>query len=179
MFAVIKTGGKQYKVAKDDVLVLERLDGAEGEVISFGEVLMMGTDGKVTIGEPMIDGAQVQAELLETRKGKKITVFKKKRRKNYKRTKGHRQMETVVRITDILAKGDKPTAKKAAAKPAAKKAAPKADAPKAKPAAKKEEPKKAAPKKAAPKKAAAAKPAAKKAAPKKAAPKKAAPKKKD
>ncbi len=197
MFAVIKTGGKQYKVAKDDVLVLERLDGAEGEVVSFGDVLMMGTDGNVTIGEPMIDGAQVQAELLETRKGKKITIFKKKRRKDYKRTKGHRQMETVVRITDILAKGDKPAAKKAAAKPAAKKAAPKAEpkteakakpaakkaAPKkavaAKPAAKKAAPKKAPAKKAAPKKAAAAKPAAKKAAPKKAAPKKAAPKKKD
>jgi large subunit ribosomal protein L21 len=136
MFAVIKTGGKQYKVAKDDVLVLERLDGAEGDTVSFGEVLMMGSDADVTIGAPMIEGAQVQAELLETRKGKKITVFKMKRRKNYRRTKGHRQMETVVRITDILAKGAKPAAKK----PAAKKAAPK---------------KEAAPKKAAPKKAAA------------------------
>ena len=75
MFAVIKTGGKQYKVAKNDVLILERLDGEEGETVSFGEVLMMGSDDNVTIGEPMIAGAQVTAELLETRKGKKITVF--------------------------------------------------------------------------------------------------------
>ncbi len=161
MFAVIKTGGKQYKVAQNDVLVLERLDGAEGDTVSFGEVLMMGDDGKVTVGAPMIEGASVTAELLETRKGKKIIIFKKKRRKNYKRTKGHRQMETVVRITDILAKGAKPAAKKAAPKKAApvkaeeKPAASKAEAPK--PAAKK-----AAPKKAAVKKPAAKKPAAKK-----------------
>ncbi|VAV86667.1 LSU ribosomal protein L21p [hydrothermal vent metagenome] len=135
MFAVIKTGGKQYKVAKDDVLVLERLDGAEGDTVAFDNVLMMGSGDAITIGEPMIAGATVTAELLETRKGKKIIVFKKKRRKDYKRTKGHRQIETVVRITDILAKGQKPAAKKAtpkkaapkkpAAKPAAKKAAPK------------------------------------------------------
>lgn len=186
MFAVIKTGGKQYKVAKDDVLILERLNGAEGDLVSFGEVLMMGTEGDVTIGEPNIDGAQVNGELLETRKGKKINVFKFKRRKNYRRNKGHRQIETVVRITDILAKGEKPTAKKVAAKPTAKKAAPKpvtkkaepkadtAKKPAAKPVAKKAEPKQAAPKKAAP-----TKPAAKKTAPKKPAAKKAAPKKKD
>jgi len=164
MFAVIKTGGKQYKVAQNDVLTLERLDGAEGETISFDEVLMMGSDGKVTVGSPLIDGATVNAELLETRKGKKIIVFKKKRRKNYQRTKGHRQMETVVRITDILAKGEKPAAKPAAKAKAAPKAAakPKAE-PKAKAAAKpKAEPKaKAAPKTAAPKAKTAPKAAAK------------------
>ncbi|MBL4617661.1 MAG: 50S ribosomal protein L21 [Robiginitomaculum sp.] len=175
MFAVIKTGGKQYKVAKNDVLILERLDGEEGEIVSFGEVLMMGSDENVTIGEPMIAGAQVTAELLETRKGKKITVFKMKRRKGYRRTKGHRQFETVVRITDILAKGEKPTAKKAAVKKATPKAA--AVETEAKPEAKKATAKKPVAKKPAAK--AAAKPAAKKAAPKKAAPKKAAAKKED
>jgi len=187
MFAVIKTGGKQYKVAKNDVLILERLDGEQGETLSFGEVLMMDNDGDVTIGEPNIAGAQVQAELLETRKGKKITVFKKKRRKNYKRTKGHRQVETVVRITDILAKGEKPAAKKSVAKKAAPKkvaakaeatAKPAADKPVAKKSAAQPAAKKATAKPAA-KKAEAKKPAAKKAAPKKAAPKKAAAKKED
>ncbi len=185
MFAVIKTGGKQYKVTKNDVLVLERLAGEQGETVSFGEVLMLGDGDTVTIGEPNIDGAQVTAELLETRKGNKITVFKKKRRKDYRRTKGHRQMETVVRITDILAKDEKPAAKKAApkkttakkaepkkaeAKPAAKKKAPAKAA--AKPATKKAEPKKTAAKPAAAKKTAAKKPATKKAAPKKTAAKK-------
>ena len=191
MFAVIKTGGKQYKVAKNDVLVLERLAGEQGETVSFGEVLMLGDGDTVTIGEPNIDGAQVTAELLETRKGNKITVFKKKRRKDYRRTKGHRQMETVVRITDILAKGEKPAAKPAAKKAAPKKTAAKKAEPKkaeAKPAAKKKAPakspakpaaKKAEPKKTAAKPAAAKKPAAKKPATKKAAPKKAAAKKED
>ena len=143
MFAVIKTGGKQYKVAQNDILILERLEGEAGDTISFDNVLMMGSDADVTIGAPMIDGAQVTAELLETRKGKKIIVFKKRRRKDYKSTRGHRQFETVVRITDILAKGAKPTAKKAAPK----KAAPKKADPK--PAAKKAAPKKPATKPAA------------------------------
>lgn len=142
MFAVIQTGGKQYKVAKNDVVILERLDGDQGGEVKFDQVLMLGEGDDVTIGAPLVDGACVTAELLETRKADKILVFKKKRRKDYKRTAGHRQVETVVRITDILAKGSK-------AKPAAKKAAPKRKE------AKKAEPKKAAPKKAAPKKAAA------------------------
>lgn len=145
MFAVIQTGGKQYKVAKNQVVILERLDGDQGGEVQFDQVLMLGEGDDVTIGAPLVDGARVTGELLETRKGDKIRVFKKKRRKDYKRTAGHRQVETVVRITDILAKGEKPAAKKAAAKPAAKKDEAKAEAPK-----------KAAPKKAAPKKAAAA-----------------------
>ncbi len=158
MFAVIKTGGKQYKVAKGDVLIVERLDSEDGKTITFDEVLMMGEGDKITVGAPTIAGATVTADLLETRKGAKVIIFKKKRRKDYRRTKGHRQVETVVRVTDILAKGAKPAAKKAAAKPAAKKADDKA-APKAAPA------KKAPAKKAATaKKAPAKKPAAKKAA---------------
>ncbi|MDQ7078127.1 MAG: 50S ribosomal protein L21 [Robiginitomaculum sp.] len=112
MFAVIKTGGKQYKVAKGDVLIIERLDTEAGEAVVFDQVLMLGDGDDITVGSPVVEGAQVRAELLETRKGAKILVFKKKRRKNYRRTHGHRQYETVVRVTDILAKGAKPAAKK-------------------------------------------------------------------
>lgn len=168
MFAVIKTGGKQYKVAKGDVLIVEKLDVTDGDTVVFDEVLMMGEGDNITVGSPRIDGAEVRAELLETRKGAKIIIFKKKRRKDYRRTKGHRQFETVVRVTDILAKGAKPAAKKAAAKPAAKKVAAKKAPVKAaakaaaKPAAKKAPAKTAA--KPAAKKPAAKKPAAKKAA---------------
>ena len=150
MFAVIKTGGKQYKVAKGDVLIIEKLDSTEGEPVIFDQVLMLGDGDKVTIGEPLVAGAQVRAELLETRKGAKIIVFKKKRRKGYRRTKGHRQFETVVRVSEILPKGAKP-ATKPAAKPAAVKK------PAAKPAAKKAPAKPAAAKKPAVKKAASAK----------------------
>ncbi len=178
MFAVIKTGGKQYKVAKNDVLIVEKLDVNDGEAVVFDQVLMMGEGDNITVGSPIVEGAQVHAELLETRKGAKIIIFKKKRRKDYRRTKGHRQFETVVRVTDILAKGAKPaaakkavakpTAKKAEAKPVAEKKAPakKAEAKEAKPAAAKKAPAKpAAAKKAPAKKAAAKKPAAAKKAP--------------
>lgn len=177
MFAVIQTGGKQYKVAKNDVVILERLDGEQGGEVQFDQVLMLGEGDDVTIGAPLVDGARVTGELLETRKGDKIRVFKKKRRKDYKRTAGHRQVETVVRITDILAKGAKPAAKKAAPKKAApKKDEAKAEAP-AKAEAKKPAAKKPAAKKAAAKPAAKKATTAKKAAPKKAPAKKAAPKK--
>lgn len=166
MFAVIKTGGKQYKVAKDDVIKVERLSGEAGDSVQLDQVLAIsGDDGALTVGTPLLDGAFVSATLLEQARADKIVVFKKKRRQNYRRKAGHRQDLTVLRITDIAAKGAK--------KPAPKKAAEaKADTP-----AKKEKaetaPKKAAPKKAAPKKETAAKKApAKKAAPKKAAAKK-------
>jgi large subunit ribosomal protein L21 len=114
MYAVVKTGGKQYRVAKDDVLTIEKLDGEAGAVIELGQVLAI-NDGKgLTIGTPMIDGARVAATVLEQKKGEKVLIFKKKRRQNYRRTKGHRQQLTVIRISDILAKGQKAAAAKAA-----------------------------------------------------------------
>tara|TARA_R110000868_G_scaffold14669_1_gene67891 strand:- start:11095 stop:11679 length:585 start_codon:yes stop_codon:yes gene_type:complete len=127
MYAVVKTGGKQYRVAKDDVLTVEKLDGDAGAVVELENVLAM-DDGKgLTIGTPMIDGARVAATVLEQKKGEKVLIFKKKRRKNYRRTKGHRQQLTVIRISDILAKGQKAAAAKAA--PAADAPAAEADAP--------------------------------------------------
>jgi large subunit ribosomal protein L21 len=142
MYAVVKTGGKQYRVAKDDVLTIEKLDGEAGAVIELEQVLAI-NDGKgLTIGTPMVDGARVAATVLEQKKGEKVLIFKKKRRQNYRRTKGHRQQLTVIRISDILAKGQKAAAAKAKAAPAtdadapAKKAPAKAKA-KAKTAAKK------------------------------------------
>ena len=101
MFAVIKTGGKQYKVAKDDIIVVEKLDAEEGKKVTFDDVLMHGNDGDVTVGAPLVDGAKVTGEVIEQRKGAKVLVFKKKRRQNYRRKRGHRQLETVVRITGI------------------------------------------------------------------------------
>ncbi|MBC6403724.1 MAG: 50S ribosomal protein L21 [Hyphomonadaceae bacterium] len=101
MFAVIQTGGKQYKVARDDVIVVEKLDSEEGRTISFRNVLACGQGADVKIGEPLVRGAEVKGQVIEQRKGDKIIVFKKKRRKNYRRKKGHRQYETVVRITEI------------------------------------------------------------------------------
>jgi len=122
MYAVVKTGGKQYRVAKDDVLKIERLTGDEGDIITLDEVLMIGDGAEVTVGAPLIAGASVAAEIVEQTRGPKIVIFKKRRRQNYRRKKGHRQMLTVVKITDILTDGAKPSAKKAAAKkPAAKK----------------------------------------------------------
>ena len=127
MYAVVKTGGKQYRVAKDDVLTIEKLDGEAGAVIELEQVLAI-NDGKgLTIGTPMIDGARVAATVLEQKKGEKVLIFKKKRRKNYRRTKGHRQQLTVIRISDILAKGQKAAAAKAA--PAADADAPAKKAP--------------------------------------------------
>lgn len=135
MYAVIKTGGKQYKVAEGDRLVVEKIDGEAGDQVVFGEVLMLGGESGVTVGSPLIDGAQVIGELVEVRKGEKVIVFKKRRRQNYRRTKGHRQWEAFVAISEIVLPGAKPkTAAKAKAAPKAKaeEAAPaKAAAPKA------------------------------------------------
>lgn len=170
MFAVIKTGGKQYKVAKDDVIKVERLAGEAGDSVQLDEVLAIsGDDGALTVGAPLLDGAVVSATLLEQARADKIVVFKKKRRQNYRRKAGHRQDLSVLRITDIAAKG----AKKATAKGEAEaKAAAPAKEEKAEAAPKKAAPKKAPAKKAAPKAAAVKKAPAKKAAPKKAAAKK-------
>jgi large subunit ribosomal protein L21 len=104
MFAVIRTGGKQYKVAKDDVIAVEKLAGEAGAMIELGDVLMVGGDGAETrAGTPLLSGASVSAELVEHRRADKIIVFKKKRRQNYRRKNGHRQHQTVLRITGIHA----------------------------------------------------------------------------
>ena len=99
MFAVIRTGGKQYKVAKDDVISIEKLDGEAGSKVTFAEVLML--DG--AMGKPLVAGASVSAEIIETAKGEKVIAFKKKRRKNTHRKRGHRQTFTKVKITEIHA----------------------------------------------------------------------------
>ncbi len=137
MFAVIKTGGKQYKVAADDVLKIEKLEGEAGDIVTFDNVLMVGNGADITIGEPLIEGAMVAAELVETKKQRTVIIFKKNRRHNYRRRNGHRQLLTTVRITEILTGGKKPSAaaKKPAAKAETKPAAAKADT---KPAAKAE-----------------------------------------
>ena len=101
MFAVIRTGGKQYKVAKDDVITVEKLGGEPGAVIDFAEVLMIGDGAEVATGAPLIAGATVSATVVEQSRADKIIVFKKKRRHNYRRKNGHRQYQTVLRITGI------------------------------------------------------------------------------
>jgi large subunit ribosomal protein L21 len=101
MFAVIKTGGKQYKVAKDDVIEVEKIDLEAGKAVELGEVLMLSDGGMVEVGAPFLAGAKVSAEVVKQTRGDKIIVFKKKRRKNYRRKKGHRQDLTVLKITAI------------------------------------------------------------------------------
>jgi large subunit ribosomal protein L21 len=105
MYAVIKTGGKQYRVQPGDLLVVEKLAGEPGADVAFGEVLMLGEGEAVTLGAPTVDGASVQATLIETRKGDKVKIFKKIRRQGYRRTKGHRQVESVLRVTAIAGAG--------------------------------------------------------------------------
>lgn len=105
MYAVIKTGGKQYRVQAGDLLVVEKLDGEPGAEVAFGDVLMLGDGDKVTLGAPLVDGATVSGTLIETRKGEKVKIFKKIRRQGYRRTRGHRQTETVVRVTSIAGAG--------------------------------------------------------------------------
>jgi len=106
MYAVIKTGGKQYRVQPGDTIVVEKLDGDAGQELKFDSVLMLGGDKGVTLGAPLIDGAFVGATLIETRKGEKVKIFKKTRRQGYRRTNGHRQMETVLRIAGIDGAGE-------------------------------------------------------------------------
>ncbi|MCH9020569.1 MAG: 50S ribosomal protein L21 [Proteobacteria bacterium] len=136
MFAVIRTGGKQYRVAANDVISVEKLPGEAGATVELDEVLMLGDGAGTTIGAPLVEGARVRATVLEQMRAPKILVFKKKRRKNYRRTRGHRQDLTVLRITEVLATPAKPA--KAEPKPAAAKAEPKPKkaAPKPKQAAK-------------------------------------------
>lgn len=103
MFAVIKTGGKQYRVAANDVLTIEKLEAVAGDIVEFNEILMVGVGADATIGAPFVAGALVKAEVVEQNRGKKVIAFKKRRRQNSKRSRGHRQHHTVVRITDIVA----------------------------------------------------------------------------
>ena len=170
-FAVIRTGGKQYKVAPDDILKVEKLDAAAGDIVTFDQVLMVGD----TVGTPVVEGALVAAELVETAKEKTIIVFKKRRRHNSRRRNGHRQLLSTVRITEILTGGAKPTLKAAAKAEAADSVAEKAPAKKAAQADEATEAK-ASPKKAAAKKTEAAEGDAAEKPAKKAPAKKAAPK---
>jgi large subunit ribosomal protein L21 len=105
MYAVIKTGGKQYRVQPGDVLVVEKLEGEPGAAVDFGDVLMLGDGDAVFVGAPTLAGASVSATLIETRKGEKIKIFKKRRRQGYRRTRGHRQLESVLRVTAIAGEG--------------------------------------------------------------------------
>jgi large subunit ribosomal protein L21 len=102
MYAVIKTGGKQYRVSEGDVLRVEKLDGDVGATIELGDVLMLGGE-KVSVGKPTVKGAKVTAEIVAQDRAKKIIVFKMRRRKNYRRKQGHRQPYTEIRITGISA----------------------------------------------------------------------------
>jgi large subunit ribosomal protein L21 len=103
MFAVIKTGGKQYRVAADETLQIEKLTGEAGDSVTFSDVLMLGGDGEAKVGAPLVSGASVLAEIVEHGRGRKIIIFKKRRRQNSRRKNGHRQDFTLVRITEILA----------------------------------------------------------------------------
>ena len=149
MYALVKTGGKQYRVAKDDTILVERIAADEGAEVILDTVVMLGDGDKVTIGTPVVDGAAVSATVVRQTRGPKIIIFRRKRRKNHRRTQGHRQDLTLLKIKAIAEDGRK----------LATAAAPKAAAPK-KAAAKKSDATAAAPKKAAPKKAAAKKAAA-------------------
>lgn len=128
MYAIVDIAGQQFKVEKDQKVYVHRLNAEKGKTVSFDKVLLIDDNGKVNIGAPAISGAQVSATVLEHLQGDKVIVFKKKRRKGYRKKNGHRQALTEIQISEIKASGAKPAAK-------AEKATPKAEAP----AAKKEE----------------------------------------
>ena len=131
MFAVIKTGGKQYRVAAKDVITIAKLDAQPGESVTFGEVLMFTNDNGTELGGPTVQGVTVAGEVVEQTRGPKVIAFKKRRRKNSRRKRGHRQDFTVVRITEILTGGAKPAQAapvEAAPEPAAAEAAPASEA---------------------------------------------------
>ena len=160
MYAVFRSGGKQYRAAKGDVLRVERIDGDEGATVSFDEVLLVGEGSDVKVGRPTVDGSSVSAKVLRQGKSRKVPVVKFKRRQNYLRQGSHRQFFTEVEITGISSSGARkaaPAKEEAAEKPAEQKVAKKT-------AAKKPATKKAAAKKATAKKAPAKKAAKKKAA---------------
>ncbi len=177
MYAIVEIAGHQYKVEKDQLLYVHRLEEKEGGKVDFDKVLLVDNGGKVSVGAPAIDGAMVTAKVVKHLKGDKVIVFKKKRRKGYKVRNGHRQYLSQIQIEKIAESGAKKAAKKTTAK-AEVEAKGSEEAPK-KTAAKKPAAKKTAAKKPATKAATAKKPAAKKPAAKKPAAKKAAPKKSD
>jgi large subunit ribosomal protein L21 len=115
MFAIIKTGGKQYKVAANQVIEVERLDGDAGAKVAFDDVLLIGDGEAVMLGAPTVAGASVTGEVVKQARGAKVYAFKKRRRQNSKRIRGHRQHLTQVRIVEILAEGKKPRSRKAKA----------------------------------------------------------------
>jgi large subunit ribosomal protein L21 len=162
MFAVIKTGGKQYKVAAEDVITVEKVKGEPGDVVEFAEVLMLGGDA-VVVGTPVVAGATVAGEVVEQTRGGKVIAFKKRRRKNSRRKRGHRQELSVIRITEILTDGRRPTVAERPQAAEAAAPAPADEAPAGEPAAEASPTETAAPAEAAPKpkaaKAAAKKPA--------------------
>jgi large subunit ribosomal protein L21 len=175
MYALVKTGGKQYRVSKDDTILVERLSAEEGEQIVLSDVVMLGDGDKVTIGTPLVDGAGVSATVVRQTRGPKIIIFRRKRRKNHRRTQGHRQDLTLLKINEIAEDAKNLKTQKPATKAALKKAvAPKKKAKDAAIAKKAVTKKPAAAKKAVTKKPAAAKKAVTKkpAAAKKAAAKK-------
>lgn len=116
MYAVIKTGGKQYRVAANDKILVEKLEGQSGDHINFTEVLMVGNGGSVDIGAPFVAGATVVGEIEKQARGPHLIIFKKRRRKHYRRRNGHRQDLTAITITEILTGGAKPSGRKAAPK---------------------------------------------------------------
>lgn len=168
MYAVFRTGGKQYRAAKGDVLRLEKIEAEEGATVKFDDVLLVGEGADIKVGSPILSGSSVSGKVLRQGKSKKVSVVKFKRRQNYLRQGSHRQFFTEVEITAISASGSKKAAPKKE-EAVAEKAAPKTEkaAPKKKAATKKAAPKKAAAKKTATKKPAAKKKAAKKTAAKK------------
>jgi large subunit ribosomal protein L21 len=105
MYAVIKTGGKQYRVSAGDLLRVEKLEGEAGAVVKFDHVLLVADAAGAVVGAPVVDGAVVEATLIETRKGDKVRIFKKTRRQGYRRTRGHRQLMSVLRVTSIAGAG--------------------------------------------------------------------------
>ena len=109
MYAVIRSGGKQYRVAPDDVITVEKLETAPGETVQFGEVLMVGGDGAPRFGAPLLDGAIVEGTVVKQARGDKVIAFKKRRRKNSRRKRGYRDEITVLRITEILTDNKKPS----------------------------------------------------------------------
>ena len=123
MFAVIKTGGKQYRVAEKDVIRIDKVKGAPGDLVEFAEVLVVGGDN-VMVGTPTVAGASVAGEVVEQTRDAKVIAFKKRRRKNSRRKRGHRQELSVIRITEILTEGRKPTPRPQAAEAAPEEAPP-------------------------------------------------------
>src|SRR2546425_1587829 len=110
MFAIIRTGGKQYRVAEQDLIAVDKISGKAGDAVRCGEVLLLGGE-TVVVGSPMVAGATVTGEMVEQGRGEKVIAFKKRRRKNSRRKRGHRQEFSVVRITEILTEGRKPTSR--------------------------------------------------------------------